>query len=75
MAQFVPLRCRVNFRLLAGSNPETGRDIIRTVSVTRTDPSLTPAAAQRSRNSAFPRCSSTPSSKCSAALTDLVEDI
>ncbi|HOO88168.1 MAG TPA: hypothetical protein PK442_10725 [Synergistales bacterium] len=74
MAQFVPLRCRVNFRLLAGSNPETGRDIIRTVSVTRTDPSLTPAALKEVETLLSPMFEY-PVVEVQRALTDLVEDI
>ena len=74
MAQFVPLRCRVNFRLLAGSNPETGRDIIRTVSVTRTDPSLTPAALKEVETLLSPMFEY-PVVEVQRALTDLVEAI
>lgn len=74
MAQFVPLRCRVNFRLLAGSNPETGRDIIRTVSVTRTDPSLTPAALKEVETLLSPMFEY-PVVEVQRALTDLVDDI
>jgi len=74
MAQFVPLRCRVNFRLLAGTNPETGRDIIRTVSVTRTDPSLTPAALKEVETLLSPMFEY-PVVEVQRALTDLVEDI
>jgi hypothetical protein len=74
MAQFVPLRCRVNFRLLAGSHPETGRDIIRTVSVTRTDPSLTPAALKEVETLLSPMFEY-PVVEVQRALTDLVEDI
>lgn len=74
MAQFVPLRCRVNFRLLAGTNPETGRDIIRTVSVTRTDPSLTPAALKEVETLLSPMFEY-PVVEVQRALTDLVEAI
>ena len=74
MAQFVPLRCRVNFRLLAGTNPETGRDIIRTVSVTRTDPSLTPAALKEVETLLSPMFEY-PVVEVQRALTDLVDDI
>lgn len=74
MAQFVPLRCRVNFRLLAGTNPETGRNIIRTVSVTRTDPSLTPAALKEVETLLSPMFEY-PVVEVQRALTDLVEDI
>ena len=74
MAQFVPLRCRVNFRLLAGTNPETGRAIIRTVSVTRTDPSLTPAALKEVETLLSPMFEY-PVVEVQRALTDLVEDI
>lgn len=74
MAQFVPLRCRVNFRLLAGVNPETGRDIIRTVSVTRIDPSLTPGAFKEVETLLSPMFEH-PVAEVQRYRTDLVEAI
>lgn len=74
MAQFVALRCRVNFRLLAGTNPETGRNIIRTVSVTRIDPSLLPAALKEVETLLSPMFEF-PVAEVQRYRTDLVEDI
>lgn len=42
MAEFIPLRCNANFKLLAGTNPETGKPIYKTDTVSGADPLLNP---------------------------------
>lgn len=43
MADFIPLRCSASFRLLAGTNPESGKPIHKTVTISGVLPTL-PAA-------------------------------
>ncbi len=38
MADFFPVKTSLSFRLNAGAHPETGRDILKTVSISRVDP-------------------------------------
>lgn len=41
MADYTPLRTAATFRLVAGSNPETGKTIYKTISISAIDPALT----------------------------------
>ena len=43
MADFIPLRTSASFRLNAGTNPETGKAITKTISISGIDPELTAA--------------------------------
>ena len=41
MANYTPLRTAATFRLVAGTNPETGKAIYKTISISAIDPALT----------------------------------
>ena len=41
MADYIPLRTAATFRLVAGTNPETGKTIYKTISISAIDPALT----------------------------------
>ena len=43
MANYTPLRTAATFRLVAGTNPETGKAIYKTISISGIDPELTAA--------------------------------
>ena len=40
MASFVPLKCSCIFRLSTGTDPETGKAILKTVSIRGMDPDI-----------------------------------
>ena len=41
MADYTPLRTTATFFLFAGTNPETGKTIYKTISISAIDPALT----------------------------------
>lgn len=74
MADFVPLSCRVNFKLTAGTNPNTGNPITRTVSIPGVMPSV-PAANLKAVEVLLSPCFEYPVSEVQLSLKNLVESL